>query len=39
MQEHNKFTAGDIFLAAAELSYLGPFTGEYREQLIEIWKN
>ena len=38
MEEQGKFTAGDIFLAAAELSYLGPFTGQYREQLIDLWK-
>ena len=26
-----------MFLAAASLSYLGPFTGRYREQLIKQW--
>jgi dynein heavy chain, axonemal len=25
-------------LAAAEMSYLGPFSGTYREELIEMWK-
>ena len=27
-----------MFLAAAEMSYLGPFSGTYREELIEMWK-
>lgn len=29
---------GDVFLSAATISYLGPFTGGYREPLIEEWK-
>lgn len=39
MKEDGKFSAGDLFLAAAEMSYLGPFTGQYREQLVDLWKN
>lgn len=38
MKEDGKFLAGDIFLASAEMSYLGPFTGQYREQLVNLWK-
>ena len=38
MKEDGKFSAGDLFLAAAEMSYLGPFTGQYREQLVDLWK-
>jgi dynein heavy chain, axonemal len=26
---------GDVFIAAASISYIGPFTGFYRDQLIE----
>jgi len=28
---------GDVFLAAAQISYMGPFTGVYRDQLVERW--
>ena len=28
---------GDVFLAAAFVSYLGPFTGSYREVMISDW--
>ncbi len=29
---------GDVFLSAATISYLGPFTGAYREPIIKLWK-
>lgn len=29
---------GDVFLSAATISYLGPFTGAYREPVINVWK-
>ena len=29
--------AGDVFLAAAFISYLGPFTGAYRDKLLQTW--
>lgn len=29
---------GDVFLSAATISYLGPFTGAYREPIINAWK-
>jgi dynein heavy chain len=28
---------GDVFLAAASVSYIAPFTGTYRNMLIKIW--
>ena len=28
---------GDVFLAAAQISYVGPFTGIYRKELLDIW--
>jgi dynein heavy chain, axonemal len=28
---------GDVFLASVELSYLGPFSGIYREELLAEW--
>lgn len=29
---------GNVLLAAATLSYLGPFNGIFRENLITVWK-
>jgi dynein heavy chain, axonemal len=28
---------GNVFIAAASISYIGPFTGFYREILVEYW--
>jgi hypothetical protein len=28
---------GNVFIAAASISYIGPFTGFYREILVEQW--
>ena len=28
---------GDVFVSSSQMSYLGPFTGEYRELLIYSW--
>ena len=28
---------GDVFLSAATISYLGPFTGAYREPMVKGW--
>lgn len=28
---------GDVFLAAAAISYNGPFTGFYRNELVNYW--
>ena len=29
---------GNIFLAAAQISYVGPFTGVYRDKIEEAWR-
>jgi dynein heavy chain len=29
----------DVFLAAASISYNGPFTGPYRKNLTDYWKS
>ena len=29
---------GNVFLSAATISYLGPFTGAYREPILQGWK-
>lgn len=36
MKEQEKIT-GNVFIAAASISYMGPFTGLYRDILIESW--
>lgn len=28
---------GDVFVASASISYYGPFTGLYRNKLVEQW--
>jgi len=28
---------GDVYLASAAMSYYGPFTGAYRDQLVDLW--
>lgn len=28
---------GDVFIAASSISYFGPFTGSYREKLVDQW--
>jgi dynein heavy chain len=30
---------GNVFIAASSISYMGPFTGLYRDMLIELWTN
>lgn len=30
---------GDCLLATAFISYLGPFVSNYREYLVDFWKN
>lgn len=29
----------DVFIAAASISYNGPFTGSYRKSLLDYWKS
>ena len=38
MEQQDVYTVGDVFLAAAELSYLGPFDQKYREKLVQKWQ-
>ncbi len=35
LDEEDKFTIGEIFIAAATINYLGPFTGQYRRRVLE----
>ena len=28
---------GDVFVSSSQMSYLGPFTGQYREKIIKKW--
>ena len=37
MDEEKIYFTGNVMLAAASLSYLGPFTGRYRDELIKQW--
>jgi len=36
LQEEAKIN-GNVFIAASSISYMGPFTGAYRQELIENW--
>ncbi|KAK3243833.1 hypothetical protein CYMTET_46533 [Cymbomonas tetramitiformis] len=37
IQEAMGLLVGDVFLSAASISYYGPFTGPYRDELVELW--
>lgn len=37
LTEDLKLVIGNIFIAASSVSYYGPFTGTYREELVEQW--
>lgn len=37
LRESVKKLVGDIFLATASISYIGPFTGVYREKILSTW--
>ena len=37
IKEESVKLIGDVFLSAAFISYLGPFTGSYRETMISAW--
>ena len=39
LKEEEKELAGNIFLSTAFSSYIGPFTMQYRQKLIDEWKN
>ena len=36
-KDDNIKIVGDIFLAAANISYIGPFTGVYRDRIVASW--
>lgn len=38
MQAEVEKLVGDVFLAASQISYMGPFTGAYRDRLVEQWQ-
>ena len=37
LEDDSSNVAGNIIVAAAVISYLGPFTSEYRSQMTDIW--
>lgn len=37
MKEQLNELVGNVFVAAAAVAYIGPFTGAYREKLIARW--
>ena len=39
LENDKVYFKGNVFLAAASLSYVGPFTGKYRDELIKDWMN
>ena len=39
MENDKIYFKGNVFLAASSLSYVGPFTGKYRDELIKEWQN
>jgi len=39
LQKQISDLVGDVFIAAAFVSYAGPFTGEYRQHLVSQWMN
>ena len=32
-----EYLFGDVFLACSSISYNGPFTGEFRKELVDRW--
>jgi dynein heavy chain len=38
MDEEFSYLIGEVFAAAAILSYLGPFTGQYRKKVVDNLK-
>jgi dynein heavy chain len=37
IKDRMKKFVGDVFVSSSQMSYLGPFTGQYREPLIAQW--
>lgn len=38
LSENSKFLMGNMLAAAGQISYLGPFTFQYRKTLLDIWE-
>jgi dynein heavy chain len=38
LKKQVKSLVGDVFLSAAVISYLGPFSGQYRDELKKMWR-
>ena len=38
MEKDKLYLRGNVFVAASTLSYLGPFTGTYRNRLVKQWR-
>ena len=38
LQEDKKCLVGNILVASASVAYIGPFTAEYRNEMIRGWK-
>ena len=38
LENDQLFFKGNVFLAASSLSYVGPFTGPYRQEMIKEWQ-
>jgi dynein heavy chain len=39
LENDEVYLRGNVFIAASSLSYLGPFTGKYRNKMISKWKS
>ena len=39
LQSQQSFVVGDALLATAAVAYLGPFTGEFRRRVLDMWKH
>ena len=39
LESDQTYFKGNVFLAAAALSYAGPFTGPYRDELLRGWQS
>ena len=37
LNEQLRNVIGDVFISAACISYYGPFTGQYRKKLVDLW--
>jgi dynein heavy chain len=37
LDEDLKLVLGNVFVAASSVAYYGPFTGLYRDELVDLW--